>query len=90
MKWRIRYSRQAINFLKRENIEQYDVEVLIVRGIKKLFLNMRMAVDIKKMKGGWKNYYRIRQGKIRIIVRFDSGERIAYVERIGWRGKVYR
>ncbi len=29
----------------------------IVRGIKKLLLNMRMVVDIKKMKGGWKDYH---------------------------------
>lgn len=90
MKWKIKYSKRAIDFLRRENIEIGEVEILVVRSIRKLFLGKSEAVDIKKMKGNWKGYYRIRRGKMRIIVRFNHAERVAYVERVGWRGKVYR
>jgi mRNA interferase RelE/StbE len=47
-------------------------------------------LDIKKMRGEWEGFYRLRVGKIRVIltVNFDSSELEVYA--IGARGDVYK
>lgn len=47
-------------------------------------------LDIKKMKGEWEGFYRLRFGKIRVIftVSFDSADIEIYT--IGARGGVYK
>jgi len=42
------------------------------------------------MKGKWKEYYQIRQGDLRIILRFEVGKQTVLIYRIGWRGDVYK
>lgn len=36
-------------------------------------------IDVKKMKGKWKGYHRIRVGRIRMILKVDFKERIREV-----------
>jgi mRNA interferase RelE/StbE len=47
-------------------------------------------LDIKKMRGDWEGFYRLRVGKMRVIfiVDFDSAELEIYT--IGARGDVYK
>ena len=45
--------------------------------------------DIAKLKGR-KGYYRIRIGKIRTIFKVNKDQRRIYIEKIGYRKKVYR
>jgi mRNA interferase RelE/StbE len=47
-------------------------------------------LDIKKMRGDWEGFYRLRVGKMRVIfiVDFDSSELEVYT--IGARGDVYK
>jgi mRNA-degrading endonuclease RelE of RelBE toxin-antitoxin system len=47
-------------------------------------------LDVKKMKGKWEGFYRIRSGKIRLILSFDVDAATLYVDRIGFRGDVYK
>ena len=47
-------------------------------------------IDVKKMKGDWDGYYRINIGKIRIIFSTDINNEVLYVERIGYRGDIYK
>jgi len=88
MKWRIDYSREAEKFLKRP-----DVHVSVVEELKKFLTTMtggRANVDIKRLAGDWEGYYRVRKGKLRIIFDVDKHERVLYVERIDFRGDVYK
>ena len=49
-----------------------------------------VSVDIKKLKGDWQGFYRIRKGKLRIIFELSFDEHLIYVARIDQRGNVYK
>jgi len=88
MKWEIKYSRDSDQFIEKQNI---DIEV---REQLEFFLRkMRgetINVDVRKLKGEWKGYFRIRKGKIRVIFSVFFAERVLYVERVDFRGKAYK
>jgi mRNA interferase RelE/StbE len=88
MKWKIRYSKQAMKFLSKNS--RLNVDVYIIKAIKRVFFQEDTNIDVKKMKGGWKGYYRIKEGDLRIILDFKKDEAIAYVYRVGWRGNIYK
>jgi len=46
--------------------------------------------NIKKLRGEWEGFYRIRYGRLRIIVEFQFEQNRAYIEEIDWRGSVYK
>jgi mRNA interferase RelE/StbE len=87
MKWEIGFSREAEKFLKRENLRAEILAELI-----KFITRMKgesVSVDIKKLKGDWHGFYRIRKGNLRIIFELNIQEHLIYVARIDHRGKVY-
>ncbi len=88
MKWKIQYSRQSKKFIDKNPIDSLDD--LIVKAIKKVVNKERINIDVKKMKGDWKGYYRIRQGDLRVVLKFQVRESIVEIYRIGWRGNVYK
>ena len=45
---------------------------------------------VKKMKGKWEGFYRIKSGKIRILLSIDIDADTLYIERVGFRGDVYK
>ncbi len=47
-------------------------------------------LDIKKMKGNWEGYYRLRIGKIRVIFIVDLTSGDIEIYNIGFRGGVYK
>ena len=47
-------------------------------------------IDVKKMKGAWKGYHRIRIGKIRIVLKTDFEKHTIFIDRIDFRGNVYK
>jgi mRNA interferase RelE/StbE len=49
-----------------------------------------VELDIKKMKGDWAGYYRLRLGNIRVIFKVDGNSGNIDVYRIGSRGDVYK
>nr|MBC8362975.1 hypothetical protein [Candidatus Desulfatibia profunda] len=49
-----------------------------------------VSVDVKKLKGDWQGFYRIRKGKLRIIFELNFQEHLICVARIDHRGKVYK
>ncbi|MDH5718440.1 MAG: hypothetical protein OEZ22_12510 [Spirochaetia bacterium] len=64
MKWHIEYSKNAIKFIKRNNLEK-----TVHHELKKFILRITgkpMNIDIKKLTGNWSGFYRIRKGQIRI------------------------
>jgi len=89
MKWYIDFSADSLKFLKRNNL----TEDLIIEKIKLALWKFRggnVNIDIKKLKGEWEGFYRIRSGKLRIIVEFQFERYRAYIEKIDWRGSAYK
>ncbi len=90
----IKFRKQAIKFLQKTNPE--DVKKLHLQ-IKQLLISVEdkgiipfSLLDIKKLKGQWEGFYRLRVGTIRVIfkVNFDNSEIEIYT--IGNRGDIYK
>jgi len=65
MKWKVEYSKEAKKFIDEQNIWRE-----VRSGISKFLQRMKgkdVNIDLKKLVGNWKGYYRIRIGKIRVI-----------------------
>ncbi|HUW21044.1 MAG TPA: type II toxin-antitoxin system RelE/ParE family toxin [Candidatus Bathyarchaeia archaeon] len=88
MNWKIGFSRDAEKFLKQENLRSETVAE-IINFLKKM-KGESVSVDVKKLKGDWQGFYRIRKGKLRIIFELNFQEHSIYVARIDQRGKVYK
>jgi len=88
MNWKIGFSRDAEKFLKQENLQSETV-VEIIKFLKKM-KGESVSVDVKKLKGDWQGFYRIRKGKLRIIFELNFQEHSIYVARIDHRGKVFK
>lgn len=91
MRWTLKYTKQALKFLEKTSEESVEsIDSHIRKAIKKVIFREQTNINIQKMKGQWKEYYRIRQGDVRIIIRFGVGEQTVLIYRIGWRGDVYK
>ena len=49
----------------------------------------KINIDIKKLKGEWLGFYRIRKGKIRIILTMDAETKSIFIDAVDFRGNVY-
>ncbi len=77
MKWKIDYSREANKFIEKHNIRNEVKEEL-----KKVFHKMKgvdINIDLQKLTGDWKGYYRLRKGRIRIIFEISKNEKALFV-----------
>ena len=89
MNWQIDFSSNSLKFLKKNNLkENFIIEEikLVLRKLKGEDVN----INVKKLKGEWKGFYRIRSGKIRIIAEFQFEQNRVYIEEIDWRGNIYK
>jgi mRNA interferase RelE/StbE len=89
MKWKIEISKASQKFIKKNNIHDADIILYLRKAIHRL-QGKEEKVDIKKMRGEWKDYFRLRVGKIRIIFKIDFEHRKIFVDRIDFRGDVYK
>ncbi len=90
---RVEFGKSAVKFIKKiDSVQQYRIKEKIL--LLKTSLEQRQAMpfdelDIKKLKGNWQGFFRIRVGKIRIIfIVYLDAEKI-YVHDICFRGDVY-
>lgn len=90
MKWQIEFSHSADKFIAKNHIEKIELSPIIGNGIYKIQGNTNVNVNLKKMQGEWDGFYRIRWGRIRIIFKVDNEKQIAYIDRIDYRGDVYK
>lgn len=88
MKWHIHYSRSAHKFIEQQKIYD-DVRALLIKLLMKLE-GKAVNIDLKKLEGDWEGYYRIRKQKIRIIFEIQKSANIIYIEKIDFRGSVYK
>ena len=47
-------------------------------------------VDLRKMKDKWKDYFRFRLGRMRVILKINFERTEIWVDRIDFRGDVYK
>ncbi len=88
MKWSIDYSKDAEKFIQKQNIRNEIKEEL-----KKFFKKSKgenKNIYIKKFSGDWAGYYRLRKGKLRIIFELNKIEKSLFVEKVDFRGDVYK
>ncbi|MCR4292308.1 MAG: hypothetical protein NUV76_05470 [Candidatus Kuenenia sp.] len=87
--WRIELSKQADKFIQRENINDAEVLSLIQKFIN-YFSGSDENINVKRLKGKWQGYYRIRFGRVRLILKVEFREKVIFVDRIDYRGDVYK
>jgi len=88
MKWKVEYSKEAKKFIDEQNIGRE-----VRSGIRKFLQRIKgkdVNINLKKLVGNWKGYYRIRIGKIRVIFDVSKENREIFVEKVDHRGKVYK
>ncbi len=78
-----------MKFLARNNLKEDFVIDKIKLALRK-FNSEDINIDIKKLKGEWEGFYRIRSTRLRIILEFQFEYYRVYVEEIDWRGSVYK
>jgi len=92
-KIKLTYLKKAKKFLdKNQNtIVESDIEILVIKAIKKKVFKLDVNVDLKELKGILENKFRIRKGKVRIIFELIEDEIIieSIIEDIDFRGNVY-
>lgn len=88
MKWRIDYTREADKFIKKHKI-QYEIRNEIIKLIHKI-KGENININLKKLEGDWEGYYRLRKGKIRIIFSINTSDKIIIIEKVDFRGNIYK
>ncbi len=89
MNWRVDFSKNSLKFLTRNNLPEGFIIDRIKLVLRK-FGGENVNIDIKKLAGKWEGFYRIRSGKLRIILEFQFERYRVYIEEIDWRGSAYK
>ncbi|MDJ0731423.1 MAG: type II toxin-antitoxin system RelE/ParE family toxin [Crocosphaera sp.] len=90
----LKFRKNVIKFLKslddktREKIRQ-KLKILVYSVEDQAVIPFN-DLDIKRMKGNWEGFYRLRIGKIRVIFTIDLTSGNIEVYRIGFRGDIYQ
>jgi len=88
MKWKISYSKDARKFIENHRIDD-DMKNIMRKFLHKM-KGEDINIDLKKLIGDWKGYYRIRIGNIRLIFAVSKASREIYVHKVDFRGDVYK
>lgn len=89
---KITYLKKPKKFLDKQSvISETDVDELVIKFIKRHFYGANTNIDYRALQGNLRDFFRIRKGGIRIIIRVTNGEILieAIVEDIGFRGDIY-
>ncbi|MBK6773296.1 MAG: hypothetical protein IPG78_14465 [Ignavibacteria bacterium] len=94
MNVKISYSRRSEKFLKGNSnvISEEEIENLLIKAFKRIFLKEDSNIDLKKMKGVSFNLCRVRKGNIRIVFSISKDSEINFsidINDIGFRGNIY-
>lgn len=87
--WKINLSKQTDKFIKKNKIKDDEILLLINK-----FINYSKGSDeninVKSMKGKWEGYHRIRIGRVRMVLKMSFKEKTIFVDRMDYRGNVYK
>ena len=87
--WIFEFHKDAENFFKKRIIDREEIIKIILKALQK-FRGEEVNIDISKLRGDWQGFYRIKIGKIRIIVYFDFQNFKIFVRAIEFRGRIYK
>ncbi len=91
MTWRILFHKKALKDLDYLSEEMQSRIKLALRTLKNSITNARESgLDIKKLKGDWSGFYRLRVGNYRVIFEVEWNKHRILVYRIVARKKAYR
>lgn len=90
----VRFRKQAIKFLEKSNPEELEnirEQInLITVAVEEQGIIPFTELDIKRMKGDWKGFYRLRIGKNRVIFKVNFKVKDIMIYAIGARGDIYK
>ena len=92
MEWTVKYHKEAKKFLKRLN---EDRRKLVLNKLDELRERLEEGVfpighlDVKKLKGKWEGFFRLRVGDFRVIFKVDTSQKVVFIYHIHFRGNVY-
>ena len=89
MNWHIDFSESSLKFLKKNNLKE-DLITEKIKLVLRKFKGENININVKKLRGEWEGFYRIRVGKLRIIFEFQFKNYRVYIEEIDWRGSAYK
>ncbi|MEM2571071.1 MAG: type II toxin-antitoxin system RelE/ParE family toxin [Thermoproteota archaeon] len=92
MEWKLRTHRKALKFLEEISEEERKrVEEKLNDLLKTLECGtlLHTHLDVKKLKGPWKGFFRIRVGKIRVIFKIEIENKEVLIYNIHYRGQAY-
>jgi mRNA interferase RelE/StbE len=89
MKWNVDFSPDSLKFLARNHISELEIIEKVRLALLK-FDGKDVSIDIRKTKGKWAGFHRIRTGKLRILAAFYFSAKEVFVDTIDWRGNVYK
>jgi len=93
MGWVIKLHKNARKFL--EKLEEKERNK-VLNKLKDLKESLEKGVipwrrlHVRKLKGEWESYFRMRTGKIRIIFEIDIEHNVIWIYNIHYRGGVYK
>ncbi|MFQ5965339.1 MAG: type II toxin-antitoxin system RelE/ParE family toxin [Candidatus Scalinduaceae bacterium] len=93
MNLEIGYSKKANKFLEKNSktITEKEVDTLIISAIKEIFKIEKTNIDLRRLKGKLKGYFRIKKGEIRIIFSLKKDRILkALINDIDFRGNIYK
>ena len=70
MNWYIDFSENSLKFLKKNNLKE-DLIIEKIQLTLRKFKGENVNINVKKLSGEWEGFYRIRSGRLRIIVEFQ-------------------
>ena len=90
----IKFRKQAVKFLQKidpENAQKIRQQLnQLAISIEQKSIIPFTELDIKKMKGDWQGFYRLRINQIRLIFRVDFDSKDIEIYAIGNRGDIYK
>ena len=88
--WKVEIGKQSEKFLDNNSADIRDSVYDKIRNVIEWLENKNnLFVDLKKLKGDYLGFYRIRTGKIRIIISIDKKNYIIKIQNINFRGNIY-
>ncbi len=88
--WIVEIGKQSEKFLDKNSADIRDIVYDKIRNVIEWLENKNnLIVDLKKLKGDYLGFYRIRAGKVRIIISIDKINHIIKIQNINFRGNIY-
>lgn len=82
--YEIELSKKQLKFIN--SLKNYDIVIKKIKELK--YFHINKIVNIKRMKGNWYGFYRLRIGNLRIIF-YEKDENIIKIHKISFRENIY-